>query len=211
MTMIRGCHSYPRISRWDYKDWPHQAGEPPWVLDVKECPKPVCNVLVDSTSSMDKGKKKNKKKKKKHHRSKKTGNSELKVTTRGEGADTPVWTHAGSLKAPVQARILNLMVTVAWAPILLFSPVGIPTPNPGGVLLPSRARTPPRSPQMMTHSVTEARVSGTRKWSMLTNCKASMIPLVPDQHPVRYQRECSRVTTRWRPVMAKSLRSLKSP
>ena len=79
------------------KDWPHQAGEPPWVLDLKGCPKPVRNVPVDSTSSMDEGKKK-KKKKKKHRRSKKTGNPELKVTTWGEGADTPVWTHAGSTK-----------------------------------------------------------------------------------------------------------------
>ena len=79
------------------KDWPHWAGEPPWVLDVKECPEPVRNVLVDSTSSMDEGKKK-KKKKKKHRRSKKTGNIELKVTTRGEGANTLVWTHAGSTK-----------------------------------------------------------------------------------------------------------------
>ena len=80
------------------KDWPHRAREPPWILDAKECPKPVRNVPVDSTSSMDEGKKKKKKKKKKHRRSKKTGNSELKVTTRGEGADTPVWTHAGSTK-----------------------------------------------------------------------------------------------------------------
>ena len=44
---------------------------------------------------MDEGKKK---KKKKHRRSKKTENPELKVTTRGEGADTPVWTHAGPAK-----------------------------------------------------------------------------------------------------------------
>ena len=80
------------------KDWPHQAGEPPWVLDVKEHPKPVRNVPVDSTSSMDEGKKKKKKKKKKHRHSKKTGDSELKVTTRGEGANTSVWTHAGSAK-----------------------------------------------------------------------------------------------------------------
>ena len=78
------------------KDWPHQAGEPPWVLYMKEHPKPVHNVPVDSTSSMDEGKKK--KKKKKHRHSKKTGDSELKVTTQGEGADTPVWTHAGSAK-----------------------------------------------------------------------------------------------------------------
>ena len=45
------------------KDWL------PWILDPKECPTPVRNVLVDSTSSMDEGKKK-KKKEKKHHRSK---------------------------------------------------------------------------------------------------------------------------------------------
>ena len=65
------------------------------VLDLKGCPKPSRNVPVDSTSSMDEGKKK---KKKKHRRSKKTGNPELKVTTRGEGANTPVWAHAGSAK-----------------------------------------------------------------------------------------------------------------
>ena len=79
------------------KDWPRCAGEPPWVLDPKERPKSSRNVPVDSTSSMDEGKKK-KKKKKKHRRSKKTGNPELKVTTRGEGADTPVWTRGGSAK-----------------------------------------------------------------------------------------------------------------
>ena len=52
---------------------------------------------VDSTSSMDEGKKK-KKKKKKHRCSKKIENLELKVTTQGEGADTLVWTHAGPAK-----------------------------------------------------------------------------------------------------------------
>ena len=75
------------------KDWPRRVREPPWVLDPKKHPKSSRNVPVDSTSSMDEGKKK-----KKHRRSKKTGNPELKVTTRGEGADTPVWTHAGSAK-----------------------------------------------------------------------------------------------------------------
>ena len=79
------------------KDWPCRVGEPPWVLDLKGRPKPSRNMPVDSTSCMDEGKKK-KKKKKKHRRSKKTGNPELKVTTRGEGADTPVWAHAGSAK-----------------------------------------------------------------------------------------------------------------
>ena len=79
------------------KDWPCCVREPPWVLDPKGHPKPSRNMPVDSTSSMDEGKKK-KKKKKKHRRSKKTENPELKVTTQGEGADTPVWTHAGPAK-----------------------------------------------------------------------------------------------------------------
>ena len=78
------------------KDWPRQVGELPWVLDPQERPKPVRNIPVDSTSSMDKGKKK--KKKKKHHHSKKNENPELKVTTRGEGVDTSVWAPTGSPK-----------------------------------------------------------------------------------------------------------------
>ena len=63
------------------KDWPRWVGDPPWVLDPEERPKPVRNIPVDSASSMDEGKKK-KKKKKKHRHSKKKGNPELKVTTR---------------------------------------------------------------------------------------------------------------------------------
>ena len=79
--------------------WPHWAGEPPWILDPEECPKPVHKVPVNSTgaSSIDEGKKK-KEKKKKHHHSKKSEKPELKVTTRGEGAHTPVWTHARPAK-----------------------------------------------------------------------------------------------------------------
>ena len=80
------------------KDWPHWVGDPPWVLDPEEWPKPVHNIPVDSTSSVDEGKKKKKKKKKKHRRSKKNGNLELKVTTQGEGANTPVWAPTGSPK-----------------------------------------------------------------------------------------------------------------
>ena len=79
------------------KDWPPWVGEPPWVLDPQEWPKPVRNIPVDSASSMDEGKKK-KKKKKKHRNSKKNRNLELKVTTWGEGADTPVWAPTGSPK-----------------------------------------------------------------------------------------------------------------
>ena len=39
------------------KDWPRRVREPPWVLDPQGWPKPVRNILVDSTSSMDKGEK----------------------------------------------------------------------------------------------------------------------------------------------------------
>ena len=37
------------------QDWPCRAGEPPWILDLEECPKPVHKVQVNSTgaSSMD--------------------------------------------------------------------------------------------------------------------------------------------------------------
>ena len=103
---------------------------------------------------------------------------------------------------------------MVWAPILPFNPVRIPTPSPGGALLPTRVQTTPNSPQMMTHSAPEARAMGTRKCLMPTNSKAnskaSMIPLIPDQPPVRPKRECRRVTTRWRLVTVKNLRSPKS-
>ena len=81
------------------QDWPHRARELPWILSLEEHPKPVRKVPVDSTraSSIDEGKKK-KKKKKKHCRSKKSEKPELKVNTQGEGSNTPVWTHAGSVK-----------------------------------------------------------------------------------------------------------------
>ena len=58
------------------RDWPHQVGEPPWVLGPQEWTKPIRNIPVDSASSMDEGKKK---KKKKHRHSKKNGKPELKV------------------------------------------------------------------------------------------------------------------------------------
>ena len=78
------------------RDWPCWTGEPSCVLDPEDHPKPKCPVPADSTgaSSMDEGKQK--KKKKKHHRSRKT---ELKVTTRGQGANNLVWTHTGSAES----------------------------------------------------------------------------------------------------------------
>ena len=79
-------------------DWPHRTRKPPWPLDPKDHPKPKPNLRVpaDSTgaSSMDEGKQR--KKKKKHCCSRK---AELKVTTRGQGTDDPVWTNTGSAES----------------------------------------------------------------------------------------------------------------
>ena len=55
---------------------------------------------------MDEGKQKKKKKNKKKHRHSKSHKSEkpeLKVTTQGEGADTPVWTHPESPKDSISS------------------------------------------------------------------------------------------------------------
>ena len=69
------------LGSWTRKDAPNQAVTCRWI----------------PPAPWTRGKRK-KKKKKKHCRSKKTGNPELKLTTRGEGADTPVWTRPGSAK-----------------------------------------------------------------------------------------------------------------
>ena len=123
------------------KDWPRHVGEPPWVLDPKERPKSSRNMPVDSTSSMDE-----EKKKKKHHRSKKTGNPELKVTTRGEGADTPVWTCGGSAKDSSSSSDSQSEGDSGLGSNPSIQPIRIPTLTPGRVLLPARVRTTPNSP-----------------------------------------------------------------
>ena len=60
--------------------------------------------------------------------------------------------------------------------------------------------------------MTEARATGTRKCQTPMNNKASMNPLISDQCPVRpkTKRRHRRVTTRWRLVTVKNLRSPKS-
>ena len=98
------------------RDWPHRAGEPSWILDPEECPKPVRKVPVDSTraSSMDEGKTKKKKKKKKKKKNivvpRNRRNRSLKQPT---GAREPTLRFGPMLdlpKTPVQARTLNPMV-----------------------------------------------------------------------------------------------------
>ena len=123
------------------KDWPRRVGEPLWVLDPKERPKSSRNMPVDSTSSMDE-----EKKKKKHHHSKKTGNPELKVTTHGEGADTPVWTHGGSAKDSSSSSGSQSEGDSGLGSNPSIQPVRIPTLTPGRALLPARVWTTPNSP-----------------------------------------------------------------
>ena len=76
----------------DVSDWPAWAREVPWILDPKECPKPVCPG-PDSTGWGSGNNSRKRKWKKKHRHRKKP---ELKVTNHGEGRDSPVWSHGGT-------------------------------------------------------------------------------------------------------------------
>ena len=83
-------------------DWLLQEGDPPWILDPAEHPKPDWPSCLEQANhpppegtelgSTDDGKRR-RRKKKKHHRAKKP---ELKVTTWGVGDDNPIWSHTGS-------------------------------------------------------------------------------------------------------------------
>ena len=74
------------------KNWPRWEGDPPWILDAAEHPKPNWTECPKQNNlppqedadpgSTDDGKRKRRRKKKKHHRPKK---AELKVTTWGVG------------------------------------------------------------------------------------------------------------------------------
>ena len=131
------------------KDWPHRVRNPPWVLDPEEWPKPVRNIPVDSASSMDEGKKK-KKKKKKHRLSKKNGNPELKVTTRGEGADTPVWAPTGSPKNSSSSSDSQSEGDSGLGSNPSFKPRQDTDTEPRRGATP-QVRTPPKSRRTMTH------------------------------------------------------------
>ena len=73
-------------------DWPKQTREVPWVLDPAKHPRPAIQSHHKSASPSS-GDERRKRRKKKHCQPKK---QELKVTTRGQGDDVPVWTHTGS-------------------------------------------------------------------------------------------------------------------
>ena len=75
----------------EVRHWLAQDGEPPWILDPKECPKPVHPDPGSASLGAENGSWKRKNQKKHHHRLR----SELKVTNRGEGKDSPVWSQGG--------------------------------------------------------------------------------------------------------------------
>ena len=75
----------------EVRDWPARDGEPPWILDPKECPKPAHPDLGCTDLGTGNGSRKRKNWKKHHHQLR----SELKVTNRGEGNDSPVWSQGG--------------------------------------------------------------------------------------------------------------------
>ena len=192
------------------KDWPHWAGEPPWVLDLKGRPKPVRNIPVDSTSSMDEGKKK-KKKKKKHHHSKKTGNPELKVTTRGKGADTPVWTHAGSTKDSSSSSDSQSEGDSGLGSNPSFQP------HQDTDTKPRRGATPRLSPDPTKEPIDDDPLSDQGEGDVdqempdANELQGVNDPADPRPVPSEVPEEHSWVITRRRQVTVKNLRNLKSP
>ena len=74
------------------EDWLKWTGDVPWVLDPAEHPRPAVQSHHESAGPSSRDERWTRKKKK-HHRPKK---QELKVTTRGQGDDAPIWTHTGS-------------------------------------------------------------------------------------------------------------------
>ena len=80
----------------DVSDWSVWDGEPPWILDPKECPKPVRpdpgSASPGSAGPGAENGSQNRKNRKKHRC---RPRSELKVTNRGEGRDSPVWSQGG--------------------------------------------------------------------------------------------------------------------
>ena len=74
-------------------DWPKQTREVPWVLDPAEHPRPAIQSHHESAGPNSGDERRKRRKKKKHCQPKK---QELKVTTRGQGDDVPIWTHTGS-------------------------------------------------------------------------------------------------------------------
>ena len=103
MTTIWGHHSYPQISLWDYHPYgtgPVGPGSPlgSWIQRNTPNQSVRFQWTPPEPALWTRGRRRRKKKKKKHRCSKKSEKPELKVTNRGEAADTPVWTHARSAK-----------------------------------------------------------------------------------------------------------------
>ena len=187
------------------KDWPRQVGEPPWVLDPQERPKPVCNIPVDSTSSMDEGKKR---KKKKHRRSKKTGNPELKVTTRGEGADTPVWAPAGLAKDSSSSSDSQSKGDSGLGSNPSFQPPQDTDTKPRWGATPRPSPDPTKEPIDDDPLSDRGEGDGDQEMPDANEQQGVNNPADPGPAPREVPKEW--MTTRWGPVMVRNLGSLKS-
>ena len=160
---------------------------------------------------MDEGKKK--KKKKKHHHSKKSEKPELKVTTQGKGTDTPVWTHTGSAKDSSSSSDSQSDGDSGLGSNPSIQPRrGTDTESRQGVTL-RLSLDATREP--IEDDPLEWGWVGTKTCQMLMNSKVIVIPWAldwgPCSYPMRHQRKGNWVMTKWRLVMVKSLRSLRSP
>ena len=75
------------------EDWPKWTRDILWILDPTKHPRPAVQSHHESTGLSSGDERRRKRKKKKHRRPKK---QELKVTTRDQGDDVPIWSHTGS-------------------------------------------------------------------------------------------------------------------
>ena len=163
---------------------------------------------------MDKEKKK--KKKKKHRHSKKSEKPELKVTTQGEGADTPVWTHARSAKDSSSSSDSQSNGDSGLGSNPSIQPrQGTDTESWQGVALrlsPDATREPVEDDPLSDWGGGNGDQDMPDANEPQGDCDPVEAPdRCPCSYPMRHQRECRWVTTRWRLVIMNSLRSLKSP
>ena len=164
---------------------------------------------------MDEGKKK---KKKKHHRSKKLDKLELKVTTRGEGADTPVWTRTGSIKDSSSSSDSQSEGDSSLGSNPSIQPRrGTDAESRRGVTLqssPDATREPIEDDPLSDRSAGD----GDQDMPDANEQQGDRDPMESGPGPIPIPEEaqegargCSWEMTEWRPVKVESLRSLRSP
>ena len=162
-------------------DWPPQTGDPLWILDPAEHRKPAwarhSHQKSTSLSSADESKKRNRKKK---HRQ--TRKPELKVTTRAQGDDAPIWSHPGCLLS----SSLDSQTEATVASVAIRSKRTMQGPLPGMTTLPSTVRIPSRDSRevdwkIILSATGPETVMKTKRWLVqMTGLKR---PLTPYGHP----------------------------